>query len=756
MPLQQRSSVKGGESMELQQLQTQYIPAKPSLRTRLSRRIRETYRYDTAFWRMAAVGPWGAAMFVFALTALGMPTGLGALTDILIFISLGTTGLFIAAHLVALLLALIGLPLPRLYAGTVVYTLTVIFFIFWQDHDAAISAVTAGSLTLAGIITGFGAGLLRTRFNRRLRFFIAAAVGLLCVSAAVWPSESPTTNSTWINGIAPVQSDHPAEPGDYDYIQFNYGSGSDFWRSEYGKQADFLSTSVDASKYIEKWPKLRTRYWGFDQSSLPLNGRVWMPEGEGPFPLVLAVHGNHLMEDFSDEGYGYLGELLASRGFIVVSVDENFLNYSVWTGIPNNDMKVRAWILLKHLQQVDKFASDPNTPFYNKVDFQQIGLIGHSRGGQAVAMTNDADRWFSEDETLGDLDRYNIQAVVAISPTDKKVDGGLARIKDVSYLAIQGARDADVIDFDGDRQYIRTSFTKSSSHFKSSIYIIDANHSQFNTEWGFRDISYPKGIFLSQQKIIDPQKQREIAKIYISAFLESTLHANESYMPLFQNYRTALHWLPKETEYFSRFESANFNKIVGFDEDLNRVTLPNGGSAKSMNLTWMEEEAKNRKQTSKGTRVVTLEWPANGIDRASYTLEWDASFIPKSMSKPEILSFSLSNRSFELSEQGASSALQAEVELQSANGASARISLTDYLAITPPEDVAFTIHPWVEMRLSGGKYKHPQEAVFQTVMLRLSEFTKVNAQLDLSSLKRITFYFSEEPGKIMLDDIGVY
>ena len=40
------------------------------------------------------------------------------------------------------------------------------------------------------------------------------------------------------------------------------------------------------------------------------------------------VHGNHDMEDFSDPGYAYLGELFASRGIIAVSVDENFLNSS--------------------------------------------------------------------------------------------------------------------------------------------------------------------------------------------------------------------------------------------------------------------------------------------------------------------------------------------------------------------------------------------------------------------------------------------
>ncbi|WP_055105623.1 poly(ethylene terephthalate) hydrolase family protein [Paenibacillus ihumii] len=746
--------------MELQPLQTEYIPLKPKLTERLGRRIRQTYRYDSAFWRIALAGPWGAAMFVFALAALGMPTGLGALADIIVFISLGTVGLFITAHMAAVLLAVLGLPLPRLYAGVVMYALTVIFFIFWQDHDAVISAAASGILTLAGIAAGIVISLLYSRIGRRLRFYAAAALGLLCVLTALWIADSPVARSDMAAKHAePIPAENPAKPGSYGYTRFDYGSGKDYWRKEFGRETDLITPPVDASAYIKKWPAFRTRYWGFDQSALPLNGRVWMPEGNGPFPLVLMVHGNHLMEDFSDEGYGYLGELLASRGFIAVSVDENYLNYSVWTGIPDNDMKVRAWILLKHLQQIDKFAEDQATPFYQKVNFDQIGLIGHSRGGQAVAMTKDAGRWFSEDETLSNLERYNIQAVIAISPTDKKVDGGLARIRDVSYLAIQGARDADVIDFDGDRQYIRTSFTKPSPHFKASIYIADANHSQFNTEWGFRDISYPKGIFLSQSEIMGPKEQREIAKIYVSAFLESTLHGEQSYRALFQDYRSGLHWLPAGTEYFNRFESANFYKLAWYDDDLNRVTLPDGGLARGEKLTWVEEEVKNRKAVSKGTRGVTLEWAAREDGApASYSLTWNASFLPGAMTKtPEVLSFSLADRSFELSDPTASTAeLEVEVELLSTNDESARILLSDHAEITRPPDIAFTIHPWVEKRLSNGKYKHPQEAVFQTVLLPLSEFKKMNERLDLSSLKEITFYLSGGPGKIMLDDIGIY
>ncbi|MFD1910225.1 hypothetical protein ACFSQ7_49120 [Paenibacillus rhizoplanae] len=144
-----------------------------------------------------------------------------------------------------------------------------------------------------------------------------------------------------------------------------------------------------------------------------------MPDGDGPYPLVLMVHGNHMMEDFSEDGYAYLGELLASRGFIAVTLDENFLNYSAWSGIPDNDFKARTWMILKHLQQIGSFAEQPDTPFYQKVDYDSVALLGHSRGGQAVAMAADAPRWFGSDPVLDAIQQFHITSVIALAPTDK-------------------------------------------------------------------------------------------------------------------------------------------------------------------------------------------------------------------------------------------------------------------------------------------------------------------------------------------------
>ena len=108
----------------------------------------------------------------------------------------------------------------------------------------------------------------------------------------------------------------------------------------------FNTATVDASKLIDLGDQADSRngYWGFTPEEFPLNGRVWYPDGYGPFPLVLVVHGNHNMKDFSDPGYDYLGELLASRGYILASIDMNFVNGGI-----RQENDARGWLLLKHL-----------------------------------------------------------------------------------------------------------------------------------------------------------------------------------------------------------------------------------------------------------------------------------------------------------------------------------------------------------------------------------------------------------------------
>ena len=65
------------------------------------------------------------------------------------------------------------------------------------------------------------------------------------------------------------------------------------------------------------------------------------------------------MRDFSDPGYDWLGELLGSRGYILASVDMNFINGSI-----RGENDGRGWLLPKHLQAWQRFNEDPDGPFH--------------------------------------------------------------------------------------------------------------------------------------------------------------------------------------------------------------------------------------------------------------------------------------------------------------------------------------------------------------------------------------------------------
>lgn len=254
-----------------------------------------------------------------------------------------------------------------------------------------------------------------------------------------------------VTAVAPLALENPGLPGPNSVKSLTYGSGSDK-RDEFGAEATLTTPTVDGTVIYPGFGGLgegmATWFWGFDFSQLPLNGRVWYPEGDGPFPLVLIVHGNHSMAQFSDPGYAYLGEHLASRGMIAVSVDENFLNGHMLADAGGAEMPLRGWLLLKHLQQWRTWNETPENLFYQQVDLNRVALIGHSRGGEAVTHAALLNTHLYPPVTRMSASRefgFGIRGVVGIAPSDGqfKPNGRPLVVQDVSYLMLVGGHDAD-------------------------------------------------------------------------------------------------------------------------------------------------------------------------------------------------------------------------------------------------------------------------------------------------------------------------
>ena len=256
----------------------------------------------------------------------------------------------------------------------------------------------------------------------------------------------------------------PSIPGEHGVLELTYGSGTDVRRHEFGSGADLITETVDGTRFLQpwdddRWGRARKVFWDFDRDELPLQGRAWYPDDPGLFPLVLIVHGNHRMEEFSDPGYEYLGELLASRGFIMVSVDENFINGNI-----RQENDVRGWLLLEHLRVWEQWNEDPEHPLYGLVDMGRIGLIGHSPGGEAVAVAaafNDLP-YYPDDATVEFDYNFDIGAVIAIAPImgQYRPGGRFTTPRDINYFVIHGANDMDVSSFSsGSGQFEKVTFT---------------------------------------------------------------------------------------------------------------------------------------------------------------------------------------------------------------------------------------------------------------------------------------------------------
>lgn len=413
-----------------------------------------------------------------------------------------------------------------------------------------------------------------------------------------------------LTGIA-----NPSEAGNFAVAHFTYGSGTDRHRQEFRSGVRYRTQPVDATPILHAWEgsaaKWREKFWGFDAKALPLNGRVWMPEGEGSFPLMLIVHGNSSIEKFSDPGYAYLGELLASRGFVAVSVDQNFVN-GTWSGdFRGLEMPTRGWMLLKHLAQWQDWNQDRHHDLFGKIDMDNIILAGHSRGGEAVAIAASFNKlaFFPDNARLQFDFNFNIKGIVEIAPTDKRYFRRLS-LENINYLSLQGSYDSDEASFFGLRQYRRIDFTDSQYWFKAGLYIHRANHSQFNTVWGEKDSEPPYGWLLDVNSVIDGEAQRQIAKVYIAAFAEVLFNDKVEYLPIFKNAAMISDWLP-ETIYLNNFKDSRKLVIADFEEDID-LTTARQGSITARNLAvWREEPLQFRNRDTQGNNALVLGWDSS-------------------------------------------------------------------------------------------------------------------------------------------------
>ncbi|WP_437856086.1 cellulose binding domain-containing protein [Sorangium sp. So ce363] len=254
----------------------------------------------------------------------------------------------------------------------------------------------------------------------------------------------------------------------------------------------------------------------------------------GTCPASYVVVPNH-------RGYDYMAEDLAARGYFVVSINTNRGIHAA-SGSPSDEFVIgpRGRLLLRHLERLSRWDSgaEPTPPelgvdLLDRIDFDQVGLLGHSRGGEAVRFAyNEYRRSGSPWPALIDSP-VGIRGIFEIGPTDQGQNGQRLNADQTAWNVILPACDWDLSDLPGMRPFDRMmSIAEPEPLFKSFYHVWGANHNYYNSEWQIAD-GNSGGIqgCIDHEELFDPLEygspaQRETGRLAAVQFFTANVGAD--------------------------------------------------------------------------------------------------------------------------------------------------------------------------------------------------------------------------------------
>jgi hypothetical protein len=331
-----------------------------------------------------------------------------------------------------------------------------------------------------------------------------------------------------------------------------------------------------------------------------------------PYPLIIFLHGNHAtcgtgskprIDDSvnysysgtcppgyvvvpNHRGYDYLARSLAAWGYIVVSINAN----RGINGAPGIEDDwglnlTRGKLILKHLQLLSIWNSTGGTPaslgvdLRGKIDFKNVGLMGHSRGGEGVRAAYNLYR-DADNPWIGRIpNQIKFKGIFEFAP----VDGQTSRVLNadgVAWNVLLPACDGDVFDLQGVRPFDRMfrSFKENPATFKSTYTVWGANHNYYNTEWQTSDSDY----CINHEPLFTPGlsvgsgRQRVTGLASLLAFMRGNIPGSVGFDPIFnRNFNPQFRLHPevtKITQVDRGYTSSPSQKVTAVLEDFDQPT----------------------------------------------------------------------------------------------------------------------------------------------------------------------------------------
>ena len=515
--------------------------------------------------------------------------------------------------------------------------------------------------------------------------------------------------------------------------------------------------------------------------SVEVRGSVHYPTSlsAGPYPVIVFLHGRHetcyktsnpsntssawpcpsgWQSITSYEGYDYLATNMASHGYIVISISCNAIN-ATDNSVGDYGMQGRAELMQHHLDLWNTWNTSSSGPFASlfvgKLNMQNIGTMGHSRGGEGVifqALYN---------QSLGNP--YGIKAVLTLAPVDfeRHIMHGIPLMNVAPYC------DGDVSDIEGVLFYDDSRYTDTLDEApKHSVLMMGANHNFFNTVWtpgsyiagGADDWLYGYSAYDPQcgpsatgNKRFDTTKQKAALTAYMSAFYRVYIGHESVYAPILtvdDIVPPASSMLDSSEVYVSYHPSPINRRDLNRTDSLDRLTDNTltgavtdsafvgtqicGGGYSEPDCGFSiggNQEPHNGSSSSQGLSQMDMQW--------NDTAAWYQNALPLAyqvLTTYNDIQFRVT-QNFLIVPSGTN--LNFSVQLTDSEGHAARVPVANYTH-------ALFSQPGVE---PGDLPK----LLFNTVKLPLSAFTGV----DLSRVRTVRFIFNKSvAGFVMVSDLA--
>jgi hypothetical protein len=277
----------------------------------------------------------------------------------------------------------------------------------------------------------------------------------------------------------------------------------------------------------------------------------------GPYPVIVFLHGRHAtcvkggsallqwpctggsQTIPSFQGYDYVSQVLASNGYVVVSVSANGVN-AVDNSVNDLGALARAQLMQRHLDILNGFNTTGGAPFgtkfVGKFDMTRIGTMGHSRGGEGVV------RHYVLNNDLGAP--YGIKAVFPLAP----VDFSRFVVNNAALDVLLPYCDGDVSDLQGVHFYDDARYNVPGDLApKHYVLVMGANHNFYNTVWSPSSglpgsandwVSFVSGGRNDSQcgtrsaRRLTEAQQRGTGLAYMSAFFRAYVGGETQFIPI--------------------------------------------------------------------------------------------------------------------------------------------------------------------------------------------------------------------------------